>query len=136
MISSADRWSLDGSNRSEFKSSYVSAVQRQENCPSMPQAGFSNVSTLLREHRDGLERMAALPAETVDIESYHVARAVAELAADRSLQFKAILRVSDVATSSELGAHREDRPETSDYDARRDGEERVVVAFGLVDGER
>jgi len=92
----------------------------------------SNVSTLLREHRAGLERMAALPADTVDIESYHVARAVSE--AGRSIDFRAILRVSDVATSSELGAHREARAQTSNYDRRRVDEERVVSALGFLAG--
>jgi hypothetical protein len=94
------------------------------------EGAHSNVSTLLREHRAGLERLMGLPAETVDIESYHVARAVAE--AGRPVELRAILRVSDVATSPELGAHREDREETSDYNARRAGEERVVRALGLI----
>jgi hypothetical protein len=92
----------------------------------------SNVSTLMREHAAGLDRLMALPAETVDIESYHVARAAAE--AGRPIDLRAILRVSDVATSSHLGAHRDDRAGTSDYNARREGEERVVVALGLVNG--
>lgn len=92
----------------------------------------TNVSTLLREHRGGLARMSE-GTDTVDMESYHVARAVSE--AGRPVALNAILRVSDVATSAELGAHREDRDETSDYDARREGEERVVVALGLVRAE-
>ncbi|RME72470.1 MAG: hypothetical protein D6776_08735, partial [Planctomycetota bacterium] len=91
----------------------------------------ANVSTLLREHKGGLEELIGLPAGTVDIESYHVARAVAQ--SPHPVAFRAILRVSDVATSAQLGAHREDREATSDYDARRRGEERVVVALGLVD---
>ncbi|MHC4392074.1 MAG: hypothetical protein ACYS22_12260, partial [Planctomycetota bacterium] len=94
------------------------------------EVAHSNVSTLLREHHAGIERMRALPADTVDIESYHVARAVAE--AGRPVELRTILRVSDVASSSHLGAHRADRAGTSDYDARRAGEEKVVIALGLV----
>lgn len=90
----------------------------------------ANVSTLLREHRAGLQRLVALPADSVDIESYHVARAVSE--AGRPVDFRAILRVSDVATSPELGAHRVSRARTSHYDVRRDGEERVVYSLGLL----
>lgn len=98
------------------------------------ETAHSSVSTLLREHRGGLARLASLPAETVDIESWHVARAVAE--AGRPVELRAILRVSDVATSPALGAHRDDRQATSDYDARRKGEERAVIALGLVEGGR
>lgn len=90
----------------------------------------ANVSTLLREHRTGLQRLAALPADSVDIESYHVARAVSE--AGRPIDLRAILRISDVATSPELGAHRTSRTQTSNYDYRREGEERVVTALGLL----
>lgn len=130
------------------------------------ETAHSNVSTLLREHRAGLARLTGLPADTVDIESYHVARAVSEASAARAsagaggggaggapgrgpsatgsagggsgaggpIELRAILRVSDVATSSALGAHRDDRAGTSDYDARRAGEEKVVAALGLVGG--
>lgn len=91
----------------------------------------TNVSTLLREHRQGLRSLQAL-GRSVDVESFHVARAVRE--AGRPVELRALLRVSDVATDPGLGAHRADRAGTSDYDARRDTEEAVVIALGLVDG--
>ncbi|MBN2358559.1 MAG: hypothetical protein JXR83_03840 [Deltaproteobacteria bacterium] len=89
----------------------------------------SNVSTLLREHRAGLEAMRRTPAETVDMEGYHVAAAVA--AAGRPVELRAVFRVSDVATSSDLGAHRADRGATSDYAKRRLVDEQVASLFFL-----
>ncbi len=106
------------------------AVRNEAALDGAIEVAHSNVSTLLREHRAGIARLTGLPADTVDIESYHVARAAAE--AGRPVELRAILRVSDVATSDALGAHRPDRGTTSDYEARRAGEERAVVALGLV----
>ncbi|MFZ9886708.1 MAG: hypothetical protein ACO3JL_04315 [Myxococcota bacterium] len=93
----------------------------------------TNVSTLLQEHQAGLMRLEAT-GDTVDIEGYHVARAVAEARqGGREIELRMLLRVSDVADDPSLGAHRVDRAATSDYDGRRDAEQDVVIALGLVD---
>jgi hypothetical protein len=97
--------------------------------PGAVDVAHTNVSTLLREHREGLVALQQL-GRSVDVESFHVARAVAE--AGRPMSLRAILRVSDVATDPSLGAHRSDRAGTSDYDARRLVEEAVVQCLGLV----
>ncbi len=107
-----------------------------ENLAAMPGAidvKHSNVATLLREHKAGLAELEA-SGDTVDIEAWHVARAVAEArTGGRVVELRAILRVSDVADDVDLGAHRDDRQASSDYDGRRVGEEIVVQALGLLD---
>jgi hypothetical protein len=97
--------------------------------PGLVDVAHTNVSTLLREHRQGLLDLQT-KGQSVDVESYHVARAVQD--AGRPVTLRAILRVSDVATDPSLGAHRSDRAGTSDYEARRVAEEAVVQCLGLV----
>jgi hypothetical protein len=104
------------------------AIDNQAVLPGAQVVRHTNVSTLLREHRAGLEAMQKT-AETVDMEGYHVAAAVA--AAGRPVELRAVFRISDVATSDVLGAHRADREATSDYDKRRRVDEQVAAMFFL-----
>jgi len=107
----------------------VVTIDNQAVLPGVVDVAHTNVSTLLREHRQGLTALQQM-GRSVDVESYHVARAVAD--AGRPVTLRAILRASDVATDPSLGAHRSDRAGTSDYDARRIAEEAVVQCLGLV----
>lgn len=100
---------------------------------SVKTVAHSNVSTLLKEHRAGLDAMLQLPADSVDIESYHAAKAVAaHTTASRPIEWRVVLRVSDVATTSHLGAHRADRANTSNYTGRRSAEESVAALLGIL----
>lgn len=104
------------------------AIDNKAVIPGATPTRHTNVSTLLREHRAGLECMKSV-AETIDMEGYHVAAAAAE--ADHPVELRAVFRISDVATASDLGAHRADRGATSDYDKRRLVDEQVAAMFFL-----
>ena len=109
------------------------ALTNQADLPGALPVKHTNVSTLLEEHRAGLQKLKSM-GETVDIEGYHVARAVSEFTTKgRDIDFRMLLRVSDVANDDQLGAHRADRASTSDYDGRRETEEEIAFALGLVE---
>lgn len=109
------------------------SLTNQADLPGALPVKHTNVSTLLEEHRAGLKKLKSM-GETVDIEGYHVARAVSEFTeTGRDLDFRMLLRVSDVANDDQLGAHRADRAGTSDYDGRRDTEEEIAFALGLLE---
>jgi hypothetical protein len=90
----------------------------------------ANVCTLLQEDQKGIGQMLDSGCLTVDMESYHVTRAIVELGG--SAELRIIMRVSDVAVSKEHGAQsklRLEAPRTDQFD--RDMEE-VVQDFGLI----
>lgn len=122
-----------GSLRSSVGGRPEVTLENRVQLPGAKEVRHTHVATLLEEHRAGLQTLATR-GETVDIEGYHVARAVAEpQAAGRDIDFRMLLRVSDVATDAHLGAHRLDRADTSDYDGRRDTEEEVAYALGFLE---
>lgn len=108
-------------------------IENHADLPGAVPVRHTNVSTLLEEHQQGLKKLEEM-GETVDIEGYHVARAVSEFVEKgRDIDFRMLLRVSDVANDASLGAHRDDRAGTSDYDGRRDTEEEIAFALGLIE---
>ena len=90
----------------------------------------TNVSTLLREHDNGVEQMSKLHARTMDMESYHVVRALEEL--KKKPELRILFRVSDVANSKEMGAQRERKTVEKEKLQQDLNEESAAVAMGLV----
>jgi hypothetical protein len=78
------------------------------NVPDWPTVTHGNVSTLMQEHRAALDQLQAKGIQTVDMEAFHIVRALAEYerTGGGMRELRIALRVSDVATEAELGAHR------------------------------
>lgn len=95
------------------------------------QVQHGNVSTLLREHQANIRWLQKKGVHTIDMEAYHMARAVNE-ATDKGkvVELRIVLRVSDIVTSKEFGAQR-DRFFDQTVDLSHNLQE-MVIDFGLV----
>lgn len=89
-----------------------------------------NVSTLLREHQANINWLQEKGVYTIDMEAYHIARAVNEATNQgKVVELRIVLRVSDIVTSKELGVQR-NRSFDEAVDFSRHLQE-MVIDFGL-----
>jgi hypothetical protein len=106
----------------------------QLNVPNWPVVTHGNVSTLMQEHRAVLDQLRAKGILTVDMEAFHIVRALAEYerAGGGMKDLRIALRVSDVATEADLGAHRVRASSAEVSQQRLDNLVRLLQEMGLV----
>jgi hypothetical protein len=98
-------------------------------CASAKLTRHVNVCTLLQEHDRRAEEWSA-EFDTVDMEAFHICRAVGEHG--HPVDLRIVMRVSDAVDSKTHGVQSEER-----LDFRSDGFDTcmddVILAFGLID---